>query len=262
MTVMLPRMSDRFHLETPLARRLRALSLLTAADFAALRAAALPVRAVAAGSSLIAEGGANSHAWVVIDGWAMRYKTLADGRRQVLNFLLPGDIHGLFAAVSPIADCTVEAVTNLRLTGFRGNDLMGLFARSGPLALAMTWLGSQDERILGEQIVRLGRRSAAERMAHLFLELYRRQMLAGIDDAPARRLPLTQRQLADCLGMSQVHANRSFASLVRIGAAVLENGHILLLNLKTLATEAGLAPTYHDPMSIPDRAHPRAGAEA
>jgi CRP-like cAMP-binding protein len=198
----------------------------------------------AKGKLLIVEGGLVNNVSILLTGWAIRYKSLPDGRRQILNFVLPGDIVGVFGLLLRTAACGVETLTPVTMYSITSRQLLNAFRRTPRLAIELSWLSNRDERKLDEQIMRIGRRSASERMAHLFMELHHRLLHIGLSEEASRRFPVTQTVLADALGMSQVHANRSFRSLVRQGLVALHNGEILLLDPGTLARLADFDPDY------------------
>lgn len=207
---------------------------------------------VEAGTVLLAEDSHIEHVTVITQGWAMRYKSLEDGRRQVLNFLLPGDLYGFFSPLFEVAEYGVETLTSVETVSFPASRMLEAFQASPRLGLAINWLAGLDERQLDEQIMRIGKRGAAERMAHLFLELHKRQMQVGIPDWEARFLPLTQPILADTLGMSHVHANRSFRKLVRDGMVSLRDHDICLLDINTLAEMASFDASYLEQDEMPE----------
>lgn len=203
------------------------------------------------GEIIVMEGDPMERTAVVMDGWAFRFKDFADGRRQVLNFLLPGDIIGLFAAMLGNARCGVEALTEVELASFPAPRIAVVFEQAPRLALALSWLAGQDERLLHEQITRVGARAATERMAHLFIELYLRLLRVGVDEDAARRLPITQAMLAETLGMSHVHANRCFREFVREGVAEARDGHVWLLDPDFLARRGGFDDGYLEQAEVP-----------
>lgn len=213
----------------------------------------------AAGELIVMEGDTMERSAVVVDGWAFRFKDFADGRRQVLNFLLPGDIIGLFAVMLGNARCSVQALTAVELASFPATRIAAVFEQAPRLALALSWLAGQDERLLHEQITRVGARGATERMAHLFIELYLRLLRVGVDEDAARRLPLTQAILAETLGMSHVHANRCFRELVREGVAEARDGHVWLLDPAFLARRGGFDDAYLEQAEVPPRTRRVAG---
>lgn len=196
------------------------------------------------GKLLIAEGCSLNKVSILLQGWAIRYKSLPDGRRQILNFLLPGDIVGIFALMFKPSQYGVETLTPVTLHSFSPENLLDALNHTPRLAITLCWLAGQDERQRDEQILRIGRRGATERMAHMFMELHHRLLQVGIADSEARQLPLTQTILADTLGMSHVHANRCFRYLVREGLVMLRDGEIVLLDLGSLSSLAYFDAEY------------------
>ena len=237
--------------ETALHHQLRNFSGLLDSDFEILDDLLQKKQAADAGSLLLTENTPFENVTVITRGWAMRYKSLADGRRQVLNFLLPGDLYGFYSPLFEIAEYGVETLTGVETRSFPATLMLEAFQASPRLGLAINWLAGLDERQLDEQIMRIGKRGAAERMAHLFLELHKRQMHVGIADWEARFLPLTQPILADTLGMSHVHANRSFRKLVRDGMVSLRDHDICLLDINALAELASFDASYLQQDEVP-----------
>lgn len=229
----------------------RTLRSRSAAHIHALRGRLQHIRRVDANEILVNEGTLPSRVMLIESGWAIRYKTLADGRRQILDFLLPGDLVGLFDILFDQTAYGVQALTPLTVRSVSAGHMISEINRSQQFAMSISWLAGSAGQRMDEQLLRVGRRSAEERMAHLFLELYRRLKRGGQLDTTARRLPITQKTIADHLGMSQVHANRTFRSLVRRGTVALRDGEILLLDPCELARLAGFEDAYlsHTPVS-------------
>lgn len=227
-------------------RQRRSLRCRSASHLQALGALLQHSRRAEANEILVCEGAIPSRVFLITDGWAIRYKTLADGRRQILDFLLPGDMTGLFSVLFDQTDCGVQALTPLSIRSAGARRIIAELNRSQQLAVTLSWLAGSAEQRMDEQLLRVGRRSAEERMAHLFTELHRRLRRNGIQDSSARRLPLTQKAVADHLGMSQVHANRTFRALVRRGVVALRDGVILLLDPVELACVADFEDAYLD----------------
>jgi len=160
------------------------------------------------GTDLIVAGDAPTYGFVVEAGWAIRYTLLADGRRQVLNVLMPGDMFDLQVFIAAEADHSVTAITDMTVKTFKAEDLLNIFNLSGRLAQALWWASVQEEAMLREQIVRNGRRNAAERIAHFLLELHRRALIVDEGSGTGFRLPLTQTLIGDALGLTSIHVNR------------------------------------------------------
>jgi len=199
----------------------------------------------------INEGSEIRKAYVIADGWAIRYKTLDDGRRQILNFLIPGDMIGYFALLFRTSVYAVDPLTPVTVHSFTPQRVFDTFRQSPELAVALSWLAAQVERQLGEQIVRIGRRSARERMAHLFMELNYRLLRAGASQSAAELFPLTQPLLADALGMSHIHTHRTFRELVRDGLVSLHDGKIRLQDANALSRLAGFDAGYLEQQPLP-----------
>jgi len=237
--------------ETALHHRLRALDYLNEEDFYALDKLLKHREEAAPGELIVMEDQEMNRAWVVLDGWAFRYKSFEDGRRQVLNYMLPGDVIGLYSVMLKRSDYGLEAISPMSLAVFPATDLIDALAHTPRLLLALSWIAGQGERMLDEQIARVGRRGAAERMAHLFVELYVRMLKLGIDKEAARTLPLTQALLSDTLGMSHVHANRCFRTLTREKLVALREGRLVLLDTGRLARRAGFDASYLEETAVP-----------
>lgn len=166
-----------------------------------------------AGMTIVAESAFTPHLYTVLDGWGFRYKALEDGRRQVLNFVVPGDMIGLQGAVLKQMDHSVEALTPMRLCVFDRSRFFFLFEKHAGLAYDVTWLAAREERMLDEHILSIGCRTALERAAYLLAFLYRRGLNSGLLTSGAARLPVTQVLIADTLGLSIVHTNKTLRKL-------------------------------------------------
>jgi len=167
-------------------------------------------------------------------GWAFRFKTLPDGRRQILNFLLPGDLLGLQAAMFDAALHGIEALTEVQLCVLPRRKVWALFEQMPDLAFDVTWLGSREESIVDENLTSVGRRSAAERVAALIITLYKRAKALGLVVDETFAFPLTQQHIADALGLSLVHTNKTLARLRRMGMFTRANGSMTLTRPRVL----------------------------
>lgn len=191
--------------------------------------------ALKAGSEIIHPGDDCPELYTLYSGWAIRFKTLPDGRRQILNFLLPGDLLGLQAAMFESARYGIEALTDVELCLFPRRKLWALFGQMPELAFDVTWLGSREESYVDENLTSVGRRSAAERIAAMLVGLFKRAKLLGLVTDGAFEFPLTQEHIADALGLSLVHTNKTLAKLRRMGMFTLGGGKLTLINPYVLA---------------------------
>lgn len=171
-----------------------------------------------AGNTIFSEGSNSKHLYTVLSGWAFKYKTLEDGRRQVLNYMLPGDFIGLQASIFGTIGHWLEALTDVVLCVFPREKLWPLYEKHTGLAFDVTWLTAREENVLGDYLLTVGQRRAAERIAFVLLHLFQRARQLGLAPGNTLALPLTQEHLADTVGFSLVHTNKSLKRLRRTGA--------------------------------------------
>ena len=189
---------------------------------------------VPAGGEIIRIGDAAPEVFTLYAGWAFRYKMLSDGRRQILSFMLPGDLLGLQAAMFDAALFGIEALTDVQLCVLPRKRLWTLFGKVPDLAFDVAWLGSRSESFVDENLTSVGRRTAAERVAALIVTLYKRAKVLGMVEDETFAFPPTQQHIADALGLSLVHTNKTLARLRRMGMFKQNNGTITLLNPRIL----------------------------
>ena len=190
---------------------------------------ALPARA-----AIVVEDSCTASLYTLFSGWAFRFKTLPDGRRQILNFLLPGDLLGLQSKLFEHSDHGVEALTDVVLCAFARAKIWNVFATHPQLAFDLTWLGAREESLVDDGLLSAGRRTAAERLAALLLQLYRRAEAVGLHRDGGVELPLTQAHLADALGLSQVHVNRTMQALRRAQLLEHRGGTLRLPDIRAM----------------------------
>jgi CRP-like cAMP-binding protein len=189
---------------------------------------------VTAGDEIIRIGDAAPEIYTLYSGWAFRYKMLADGRRQILSFLLPGDLLGLQAAMFDAALYGIEALSDVQLCVLPRKKVWALFGQMPGLAFDVAWLGSRSESFVDENLTSVGRRTAAERVAALVVTLYKRAKVLAMVKDETFAFPLTQQHIADALGLSLVHTNKTLAKLKRMGMFKQQNGTMTLTNPRVL----------------------------
>ena len=207
-------------------------------------AAGVRTRRLAPREDIIHQGDRLQHVNLVLDGWACRYKVLEDGRRQVLAFLVPGDMCDLRMYLLRRADHSIGTLsqgTVAELTPDTITELTTLYPR---LRDAFHWNSLVDEAIARESIVNLGRRNATERMAHLFCELFIRLRAVGLVDGMTFEFPVTQELLSDAVGLSAVHVNRTLMDLREGKLITLKGRYLTILDLDRLASTALFNPDY------------------
>lgn len=198
-------------------------------------------RRLGAGESLIHEGQTDAPLYTLLAGWAFRYKTLSDGRRQILSFLLAGDFIGVQQKMGDAAAHGVETLTDAQFCVFQRDALWELHRRSPMMGFNVTWLTAHEESMVDESLLSVGRRSAEERIASMLILLYKRaaalQADAGSGGVP---FPLTQQHIADGLGLSLVHTNKTLRKLERRGLHHIADGRLHLRDVKAMSRLADL----------------------
>jgi CRP-like cAMP-binding protein len=193
-------------------------------------------QALKAGAELISERDLANKPRFLISGWAARVRWLPDGRRQIVSLVLPGEALGLCLRPSPLALCTTVALTTVQV--FDAAPVQRAVLDPDPRWSGLRDLihisASLDEAYLLNNIVRLGRQTAYERMCHLLLEIHERLAMAGVGEGDSFPMPLIQEMLADATGLSIVHANRTLQHLRREHLLDLHGGRARLLDRAAL----------------------------
>ncbi|HEY3638367.1 MAG TPA: Crp/Fnr family transcriptional regulator [Rhizomicrobium sp.] len=219
-----------------LIRRLSHLAELSARDRALLESIAQRTEDIAAGTELIREGESLNTPRLLMTGWACRFRTLPDGRRQIFEFILPGDIYGLCMRPQAIALTTSIALTPVIVADASAlGTAVTTESESHPgLCQACFATASLDEAYLLNQLMRVGRQTAFERTAHFILEIHERLSLVGLAGETVVAIPLTQEIMADALGLSVVHLNRTLQQLRRSELIEFKGGLVRLLQPEKL----------------------------
>jgi CRP-like cAMP-binding protein len=195
-------------------------------------------------ADIAVEGEAPCAAFVLTQGMGCRYRLLADGRRQILGFLLPGDFFDPHVFLLRTMDHSVATLTPARLARIARAQAIEILVRRPRLAAAHWWSTLQDAAIQRERIVALGRRDARGRVAYLLCELVWRKRAIGASDDGAIQLPLTQVDLADALGLTPVHVNRVLQEFRKSGLITLAHRRLRLHDMAMLQLIAGCSETY------------------
>jgi CRP-like cAMP-binding protein len=207
-------------------RRLNALSPLGRDEEALLRQAAVSTRTFSARSDILREGQPVPQPHIILEGWAYRSRILSDGRRQIQQFLLPGDLIGMCRHADPVALTTISAQTSVMLCAAP----QPLADREFGLAEAYARSNSLEEGYLLRHITRLGRMSAYERIVDWMMEISERLVRAGAGSGDSFAFPVTQELMADLLGLTNVHVNRMLQALLRDGLLKVHGGWVSILD--------------------------------
>lgn len=246
---------------TVFVRKLGAFGTLTDAELVIVSALQTKRKRFSQGCDLVRQGQTDQPAYVLSDGWVCSYKLLADGSRQILHFQIPGDFLGMRSVLLKTADYSVVPITPIEAAEVTSGDLVTIFTETPRLAMALLWAVSRDGAMPVEHLFAVGRRNAAERTAHLLLELGVRLRLVGLGSTAGHDCPLSHYLLADALGLSAVHANRVLRYLREEGLLTVQRGRVTIHDFDALAERCGFSADYLEqgraaqawPKSAPDR---------
>ncbi len=237
---------ETVYLDVPNAftRKLQGYAPLAEAEVGMLDRAIGAGRRVAAHHDLIREGDRPGSVFVILSGWACRYKIVPDGSRQITALLMPGDFCDLHVGVLDEMDHAIGTITRCEVATITRERMETLLSATPALTHAFWRAQLVDEAVLRAWIVSMGRRDSMERVAHLMLELYVRMRNVGLTTDGTCELPLTQIVLADALGLTPVHINRVLRSLREQGVMQLGSGTLSLLDIPHLVRIAGFDDNY------------------
>jgi CRP-like cAMP-binding protein len=213
-----------------------------------------PSESVPARRKLMNEGRSYNRALIVKSGSLIEFKLLRNGRRQILNFRFPGEVAGIDSLAYAHVPHSVATLTDSVVAPLSIAEFETVQRRYPRLASALFLMTLREEAILHQWEVSLGRRSAFERMAHLLLEIVRRLTLMGLADGPSFRFPLTQQDLADCLGLSVPYVNRILQHMRDQDLIRLTDRQLEIIEADRLARAANFNPAYLDnlrPITLP-----------
>ena len=200
-------------------------------------------RRIAAGSDLIAPGDICGSLYNLVEGWAFRYSLLEDGRRQILDFVLPGAVLGFHAEQGARSTYGIQALTDVTVCVIP-HDNLAMIAREVPgIGMRIARLISRDRSLAYDRLTSVGRQSARERVAHLVLELFVRHRSEWPGQKPEElRLPLTQEHIGDATGLTAVHVNRVLRELRDEKVLDFHYRRLRVLNPDRLVEIAGIDP--------------------
>ncbi len=194
---------------------------------------------------LIADGYEYRKLCFVKDGYAVRYKLLRNGKRQILNVILPGDIIGLPGSFYEKAVYAVTAITDLRMNVCSLDAYVQLCYRHPQFGLALSWIAVQEATTYAEHVIDVGRRTPIERLSHFLIELHARLKAVGRAEKARFTLPFSQEVMADVLGLSVPHLNRMMQQL-RAEKLIADSERVV----EFLDTDAMQALAHYQPQSL------------
>ena len=228
----------------PLIRKLSHFAPLSESDREVLDALAAGDDLFPADVDIISEGSVPKSVFLLKEGMAIRYRNMPDGGRQIMTFLIPGDLCDMHVFLLKAMDHSIGTITPVRVAPISRENMMDLFSRRPRISAALWWSSLQEEAMLRERIVSLGRRDARGRVAYLLCELLWRHMAVGLTNGEAFRLPLTQVELGDTLGLTAVHVNRILKEFRKLELIAMEDRVLNLLDVQGLQDRAGFNNDY------------------
>ena len=228
----------------PLIRKLEHAVELTDGDRKMLNELLQKARTVEANVDIIAEGDRPSNVHLVLAGLAYRYKTLENGRRQILALLVPGDFCDLHVALLGEMDHAIATAVPSTIVYMPADLINQLTTQQPRITRGLWWATLVDEAILREWLVNMGQRPADKRVAHVFCELLVRLQAVGQASENAYSFPLSQNELSDILGLTEVHINRTLQSLRERNLITLRGFSLTIPDVGRLRAFAGFNPNY------------------
>lgn len=227
-----------------LVRKLCAVADMPADAIRAVRSLPLRVKDLVEGADVVSEGDRPSECCLLVEGWIARYKVLQHGQRQIFSFHIPGDIPDLQSLHLKTMDHSLCALTAARVA-YIPHAALAEAMRSHPALLAACWRDTLvDAAVFREWMAGIGRRSAYQRIAHLFCELYVRLRTVGLNEDRGFPLAITQVEIADALGLTSVHVNRVLKELRTDGLIETSGRHLRILDWEGLQAGGDFDPTY------------------
>lgn len=224
--------------------KLERFTRLAPADRAALIEITARRRQIGAQEDIVREGEAHGPLRVILEGWACRFKQLEDGRRQITAILLPGDLCDTHVNVLCEMDHSISAITPVVLAEISRDRLDTLVGQHPHIGLALWWDMLAAGSIQREWMVNLGQRDAAERLGHLFCEIFHRLQAVGLTQGFSCEMPLRQMDLAGITGVTSVHVNRCLQALRSEGLIALKNRRLTIPDLTALQRASLFSQAY------------------
>jgi CRP-like cAMP-binding protein len=187
------------------------------------------------GTPLMLEGSNSPQLYTALRGMGLRTKMLSNGRRQVVNLVFPGDFLGLQAALMGEMGHSVEATTNMTLCVFDRSEMWSFVQNNPERAYSLTWLAAVEEHFLGDTITTLGQRNAIQSIAWALFKIFKRGEGVGLVKNNVMPMPFKQQDIADALGLSLVHTNKTLTKLRERQVAVWADGTLHISDMNELA---------------------------
>lgn len=224
--------------------KLRLRDEISAEEEAAIRDCISEVVEYPADQTIVHRGVELTFSTLVLEGFICRFKDLSDGQRQITHIHVPGDFADLHGFTLKHLDHSVMTLTPCKIAKAPHDRILKITEKYPHLTRVFWFSTNLDACIHREWEVSLGRRRALERTAHLFCELQVRLQIVGLADETGYAFPLTQTELAECLGLTSVHVNRVLRELRERGMIEFRGGRVSITDFKALKAVAEFDPAY------------------
>lgn len=227
-----------------LSQKLDGYEALTDQDRWALNALVPRVRQVGPRVDLIREGETPENVHLILDGFACRYKVLPDGQRQIMAYLIPGDFCDLNVFILDQMDHNIGTISQCQVVDIPRRSIDEITAQYPNITRAFWWCALVDEAVLREWLVNIGGRPPNQRIAHIMCELLTRLEAVGQVSENSFQFPFTQNDLADSMGLSNVHVNRTIRELKALGLITLKQRVLTIHDADKLKSYCKFTPNY------------------
>ncbi|WP_336489796.1 Crp/Fnr family transcriptional regulator [Methylobacterium nigriterrae] len=228
----------------PLIRKLESIAPLSESERQAILGLPATVRVLEARQDILRDKDRPSLCCLILSGWVCRFKLLHEGKRQILSFHVAGDIPDLSSLHLPVMDHGLATVTAARLACIPHENIRDLVIRFPGIGTALWRDTLVDAAIFREWMTGIGRRTALGRIAHLFCEMYLKLQAVGLAEGYRCELPITQIDIGDALGLSNVHVNRSLQALRGRGLISLQGRTLVIEDWPGSCAAAEFDATY------------------
>ena len=229
---------------TPFLQKILRRSVLNGDEQGAILSLPVRIEQVPAHVDFVRLGSPIEHSCLVVHGLAARFGQGPDGNRQITALHLPGDMADLHSLMTPLATSALQALTTTTVVRVPHVALREITARYPALAEAFWRECVIDAAVLSEWVINIGRRNAGVRLAHLYCETAFRYRLGEVAENFAFEMPVTQHQLADMLGLTAVHVNRTVRALVARGLVQVSRGIVTIPSWRRLVEYSDFDPAY------------------
>jgi CRP-like cAMP-binding protein len=225
-------------------RKLESIASLTQEEKQALLSLPMIIKDIPADRDIASLGERPNECCLILDGWACRYKMLPEGERQIMSFHIPGDVPDLQSLYLKTMDHSLGTLVPTKVALIRHRDMHDLVRRYEGISTAL-WRDSLiDAAIFREWMVGIGRRSSHQRIAHQLCEMATKLRAVGLNDGHTYPWPVTQQEVADSLGLTDVHVNRVLRDLRKDGLISMTRAVFTALDWDRLKELGQFDPGY------------------